>query len=121
EQYGEELALHASRELGSFLVTPVKIRARFLGVRKNAEARIFGIDRDRFLDAGSACIHARRPLSRSARRRGNSGGGSPPGVRTICSDLKFSGPSASDSGVSSMQIGRMKTPPSAMLRARSTA
>ena len=65
-------------------------------------------------------VHARF-CSRSDRRCANSGVTSPPGSRVKCTDLNRSGTLARDASVSSMQIGRMNTASSAMLRVRSIA
>ncbi len=45
EEQREELALHAACKLGHLLLAPVEVRPRFLGERREAEPRIFGIDR----------------------------------------------------------------------------
>jgi len=102
---------------GDFLLESVEggeVRGRY---------SLLGIDPDRAHRRRSLAERAHAPLSlnRSPRRRRNSGGGSPPGTRTMWSDLNSSGTSACASGVSSMQTGSTNTPPSAMLRARSTA
>src|SRR6185437_12717071 len=103
------------------LVAPVEIGAGFFRIGEQAQPRIFGIERDRVVDAGMGVVHAGLPPDNSRRRRRNSGVGSPPDRRVMCSALKLSGTSAAASGVSSMHTGRMNTAPSEMLRARSTA
>ena len=74
-----------------------------------------------FIGRDAAMLHERRAESRSCRRATNAGATSPPASRVKCTVLNFSGTCASPSFVSSMQTGRMKSAPSAMLRARSIA
>ena len=45
EQQRQQLALHASRELGHLLFTAVEERLRFLGERREAEPRVLRVDR----------------------------------------------------------------------------
>ena len=121
EQHGEVLALDATREFGGFLIAAVEVAARLLGVGRETQPRVLGIDRHRVGALQRRAAHERPPRASSCSRRTNSGLGSPPGRRVMCTARNFSGTSASASGVSSMHTGRMNTAPSAMLRERSTA
>jgi hypothetical protein len=121
EQHGQQLALHTAGKFRRLVVATVEIRAGLFRIARETQPRVFRVDGRRGADVRLDGSHGRRPCMRSCRRRTNSGDGVPPGSRAMCSDLNLSGTSASCSGVSSMQTGRMNTAPSAMLRDRSTA
>ena len=120
EQHGEELALHAARELGDFLVAAEEEAARVLGERGEAEPRMA-----RRRPPQGRCpglrVHDGRARVKSFRRAANSGVTAPPGSCVKCSALKRSGTSASAALVSSIVTGSTNSAPSAMLRARSIA
>jgi hypothetical protein len=130
EEDGEELPLHAAGELADLLLAPVEEPARLLRERVETQPGVFGIDEvqargdrcDR-LDArlGDRAHVATLDESNSFRRSTNPAGGSPPGMPVMCSARKRSGTRAIAALVSSMQAGRMKIAPSAMLRVRSMA
>ena len=119
EEHGEETALHPPGELAHLLLAAVEVVAGLLGERGETEPGVARVDRVSV--GGGRVVHARRALHRSCRRAANSGEISPPGSRVKWTALNRSGTSAAASVVSSMQMGRMKTAPSAMLRVRSTA
>src|SRR5262249_44818050 len=142
EQDGEELALDAACELCHLFVAAIEITAHLLGERGEPEPRMLRIDRrlrrgavgwchgvlsagdegDRTLGAHVLALrHPCRAERSSCKRRANSGETSPPGSRVKCSALNRSGTCALPASVSSMHTGRMKSAPSAILRARSSA
>ena len=120
EQHGEELALHATRELGDLLVAAEEESPRVLGERGEAEPGMAIVDRLGTRYPGLR-VHDGRARVKSCRRAANSGVTAPPGNCVKCNALKRSGTSASAALVSSMVTGSTNSAPSAMLRARSIA
>jgi hypothetical protein len=124
EEHRQQLALHAARELADLLFAAVELAAGLLGEGGEAEPGMLGIDRsvDRRRGAGIRGRHGQAsPENRRRRRAAKASPPSPAGRRVKCAALNLSGTRAVTSTVSSMQTGRMKTAPSAMLRVRSIA
>ena len=130
EQHGEQLPLHAAREFRHLLFAAVEVGSGFLREGRETEPWVGGVDGR---GGGIGCVgriahgdsigpvHSCRARMKSATRRANSAGTSPPGSCVKCSALNLSGTRASAAAVASMLTGRMKRAPSAMFRTRSIA